>query len=132
MDFSGNRHDPDPPQSRGEAMAILMTFYIGSGLLLSAISVPLILRKIGPNPLYGFRVKQTLEDPRVWYDVNAYAAKGFFWVGLLIIAAALTFSRVPGWDVGSYALACLATFMIAIVATLVLSFRYLGQVSKTR
>ena len=38
-------------------MATLMVLFTASGLLLAALRVPLILRKIGPNPLYGFRVK---------------------------------------------------------------------------
>ena len=76
-------------------MTILMVFYVGAGALLSAISIPLILRKIGPNPVYGFRVKQTLEDPQVWYDVNAHAAKGLFCVGLIIVITALAFTKIP-------------------------------------
>jgi hypothetical protein len=32
-------------------MYFLMMIYVGTGLLLSAISIPLALRKIGPNPL---------------------------------------------------------------------------------
>ena len=63
-------------------MTTLMILYTSSGLLLAAISVPLILGKIGPNPLCGFRVKKTLEDPAVWYPVNAYAAKRLLVVGL--------------------------------------------------
>jgi hypothetical protein len=56
-------------------MATLMVLFTASGLLLAALNVPLILRKIGPNPLYGFWVKRILEDPTAWYPVNAYAAK---------------------------------------------------------
>ena len=52
-------------------MTTLMILFTSSGLLLAAIGVPLILGKIGPNPLYGFRVKKMLEDPAVWYPVNA-------------------------------------------------------------
>ena len=73
-------------------MATLMILFTSSGLLLAAISVPFILGKIGPNPLYGFRVKKTLEDPAVWYPVNAYAAKRLLVVGVGIsVSAALLF-----------------------------------------
>jgi len=51
-------------------MTLIMVMYFTSGILLAAISIPLILRKIKPNGLYGFRVKQTLEDPALWYAVN--------------------------------------------------------------
>jgi SdpI/YfhL protein family len=77
-------------------MTTLMILFTSSGLLLAAISVPLILGKIGPNPLYGFRVKKTLEDPAVWYPVNAYAAKRLLVVGLGISVSAAYFSSCQG------------------------------------
>ena len=44
-------------------MTILLIFYVGAGLLLRVLSVPLLLGKVGPNPWYGFRVRRTLENP---------------------------------------------------------------------
>jgi uncharacterized membrane protein len=111
-------------------MTILMVLYVCSGMFLSAISIPLVLRKIGPNPVYGFRVKQTLEDPRVWYDVNAYAAKGLFCAGLIIVITALAFTKIPGLGVDGYALSCTAVFAIALTVIVVLSFRYLGRITR--
>jgi hypothetical protein len=77
---------------RGPAVLSLMILFTSSGLLMAAVSVPLILHRIGPNPLYGFRVRKTLEDPAVWYPVSAYAAKRLLAVGLGIsISASLLF-----------------------------------------
>jgi SdpI/YfhL protein family len=70
-------------------METLLILFVGGGLLLAALSAPLILRKIGPNPLYGFRVKRTLEDPTVWYPVNACAAKRLLVVGLVLSVSAI-------------------------------------------
>ena len=109
-------------------MMILLVMYVGIGLLLSAISVPLILRRIGPNLIYGFRVKQTLEDPEVWYDVNAYAGKGLFVDGLITVIAAMVLALVPGISVDRYALSLMALVFLALGITLVSSFRYLGRV----
>jgi SdpI/YfhL protein family len=75
-------------------MLLLMLMYTISGCLLTALSIPLILGKIGPNPWYGFRVKKTLSDPAIWYPANAYAGKRLFVLGL---AAALGW----GWCVCS-------------------------------
>jgi uncharacterized membrane protein len=113
-------------------MMTLMVLYVGAGLLLSAISIPLIFRKIGPNPIYGFRVKRTLEDPRVWYDVNAHAAKGLFLVGLIIVVTALAFTRLPGLGVAAYALSCTAVFATALTVALVLSFLYLARITRAK
>ena len=56
-------------------MEILLILYIISGTLLIALSLPLLFEKVPPNPLYGFRVSQTLDNREVWYAVNKYAAK---------------------------------------------------------
>jgi uncharacterized membrane protein len=86
-------------------------------------------RKVSPNPVYGFRVRQTLDDPAVWYPVNAYAAKGLLCVGLLTAAASVLLYLVPGVDVAVYASAVAAVFAAALGVSLVLSFRYLYAVA---
>jgi len=41
--------------------------------IVGALSVPLILKKVRPNPLYGFRTPRTLSNPEIWYPANAFA-----------------------------------------------------------
>jgi uncharacterized membrane protein len=41
--------------------------------VVGALSVPLILKKVRPNPLYGFRTPRTLSNPEIWYPANAFA-----------------------------------------------------------
>ena len=106
-------------------MATLLILFTGSGLFLAAISVPLILRKIGPNPLYGFRVKRTLEDPAVWYPVNAYAAKRLLIVGLVISISAILLFFVPGIDLLVYALANAGIALAGLLVAVIQSFLYL-------
>ncbi len=43
-------------------------------LVTIAISIPLLLRKIPPNVLYGFRTRKTLSDRAVWYEANYLGA----------------------------------------------------------
>jgi uncharacterized membrane protein len=111
-------------------MTLLLVFFVSAGLLLSALSVPLIWHKVGPNPVYGFRVRQTLDDPAVWYPVNAYAAKGLLCVGLLISVAAALLYLVPDIGIAVYASAVAAVALPALVICLVLSFRYLRTFPK--
>jgi SdpI/YfhL protein family len=115
-----------------QIMAILVTMYVGSGAILIALSIPLILRKVGPNPFYGFRIRQTLEDRQVWFDVNAYSAKGLFVVGAIQVVTALALAGIPGVDIATYAVSCLAVFAIAITVCIVLSVRYLGRISRAK
>jgi len=106
-------------------MVTLMILFISSGLLLAALSVPLILRRIGPNPLYGFRVKRTLEDPAVWYPVNAYAAKRLLVVGLGISVSASLLFFVPGISLDVYAWSCAGIGLGAILLAVIQSFLHL-------
>jgi hypothetical protein len=106
-------------------MVILLALYSFSGLLLAGLSVPLILHKIPPNGLYGFRVPSTLENPQLWYKVNAYAGRRFVLVGLgtAIGASILYFITQP--DVEEYALSCLGVFLALFLWGIITSILYL-------
>jgi uncharacterized membrane protein len=112
-------------------MTILLGFFVAAGLLLSALSLPLIWHKVPPNPLYGFRVRQTLDDPAVWYPVNAFAAKGLLGVGLATCAAAVGLYLLPDIDLAVYATAVAGVALTCLAINVFLSFRYLVQVQAT-
>ena len=46
-------------------------------LLFILIAIPLILRRVPPNPVYGFRTRTTLADENIWYESNAYFGRNF-------------------------------------------------------
>jgi hypothetical protein len=77
-------------------MLILLLLFLFSGILLSALSAPLIMGKIPPNGLYGFRVKKTIENPDIWYPVNKYSGKWLLAAGLVVTLSAVCFFFVPG------------------------------------
>ena len=106
-------------------MTILMALYVGARVLLSGLSLPLLWRKVGPNPWYGFRVRRTLEDPEVWYSANRYAAKWMLGVGLIYTAVAAALYAAPGLDLVRYALTCAAVLLTGLTVGIVQSFRYL-------
>ena len=110
-------------------MTLLLVLYVAAGLLLVALSLPLIWGKVGPNPWYGFRVRRTLEDPAVWYPANAFAGKCLLYVGL-VIAAAVLFFLVPGIAEEVYARAVAVVALGGAVMTVALSFRYLATVDR--
>jgi SdpI/YfhL protein family len=108
-------------------MLLLMLMYTISGCLLAALSIPLILGKIGPNSWYGFRVKKTLNDPAIWYPANAYAAKRLFVVGLAGCLSAFMLYFVPNIGIDTYALACGAVTGGGLIVTVIQSFLYLQR-----
>jgi hypothetical protein len=106
-------------------MVLLLFVNICAGLLLAIISIPLILRKIGPNRWYGFRIKKTLDDPAVWYPVNAYAAKRLLVVGLASSVSAVLLFFVPDLGLTTYALACAGVSLGGLLVTIIQSLLYL-------
>jgi uncharacterized membrane protein len=69
---------------------IVSVVFVAIGVLFVAMAVPLIRRKIRPNRLYGFRTPSTLNDERIWYEVNATTGVDLLatGVGLLIVNVA--------------------------------------------
>jgi len=61
-------------------------------LLTAVVGVPLILRLIPPNEIYGLRTGKTLYHPEIWYEVNRIAG----WA--LVAAAAITVLAVMVWS----------------------------------
>jgi len=106
-------------------MRILLVMNVCTGALLCLISVPLILRWIGPNLFYGFRVRATLKNPDVWFDVNAYAGWWLLAAGLTGLVASIAFALVPGISLDQYALGSLGVVGAVLVVGVVFSIRYL-------
>jgi len=110
-------------------MVVLLAFYVGAGLLLSVLAVPLIRRKVRPNGWYGFRVRQTLADPDIWYAANACAGKCLLVVGVITVLTAAGLYRVPGITLDAYALACGGIILAALAVCVACSFRDLAKLT---
>jgi hypothetical protein len=108
-------------------MFTLFAVYLAGGAVLAALSIPLILQMVGPNPIYGFRVSKTLNDPSVWYAANRYTGKRLLAVGIGFLVTATLLYFIPGMDVDTYALACLGVFVVLFGWALVQSWRYMAS-----
>jgi hypothetical protein len=49
---------------------------LGCAVLMILIAVPLALRKIPPNVVYGYRTRATLANDEIWYAANAHFGRG--------------------------------------------------------
>lgn len=60
-------------------------------VIFSLVSIPLILRKVPRNPVYGYRTRTTLSNDEIWYEANAYFGLRFLIAGIMsaCIAVAL-------------------------------------------
>ena len=110
-------------------MTFILLVHVSAGLLMAALAVPLMRRKVGPNSLYGFRVRRTLDDPRVWYDANAFAGRCFFRSGIGTALACLALYWTPAIDPIGYAVACPTVLLVGLALGLTLSFRHLDRLT---
>lgn len=56
---------------------------LGLAAVLIVVAVPLALRKVPRNVVYGFRTRATMADDEIWYAANAHFGRG------LIVATVL-------------------------------------------
>jgi hypothetical protein len=108
-------------------MDMLLILYLAIGLVSVGISLPLIARKIPPNLWYGFRIRQTLEDPEIWYAVNQYFGKRLLVTALTFSAAAVILYFVPGISIDAYALTCLLVFAVVFTFAMLQSLQYMKK-----
>ena len=104
----------DPPHK------LLITVIILAAVI-GALSVPLILRKVGRNVVYGVRTRKTLSDDAIWYEANAYGGWALLLASVAMAAAAcvLFFADVPPDRMVTFTPAVIIIpVLIALVATL--------------
>ena len=55
------------------------------GPALIVLSVPLVMRWVPRNPIYGFRVPATCRKKSVWYDANALCGRHLIALGVALV-----------------------------------------------
>jgi nucleoside recognition membrane protein YjiH len=62
------------------------------GILIIALCIPLLKKKIRMNRWYGMRFRKSFESNENWYKINSYGAKRMIlWSLIIIIIGILTF-----------------------------------------
>lgn len=104
-----------------------MLSFVSTGLLLIALAIPMLLRRVKPNQWYGFRTRKTLGDERIWYASNAYAGKRLLIFGIVHTTASLVLYFVPSMQTNfvAYISAVGVIFFIGLIVVIAQSLRYL-------
>ena len=105
-------------------MSANSSFLIACGAI-AAVSIPLILKIVPPNGLYGFRTPRTLSDRDLWFRANHFAGWALL-IAAATSAALLGFAPRGGWDIPAYEVIAFALPMVLAVAA---SFAYLRKTS---
>ncbi len=65
-------------------------------LIIMGVCIPLIMGKIPPNGLYGFRTAKSVSDPKIWYAINRYLGWALLLAESISLICYLALSYVPG------------------------------------
>jgi uncharacterized membrane protein len=98
--------------------------------LCAALSIPLILRKVPRNVVYGFRTPATLGDDFLWYEANAHFGRRLLIASCVSAVGVLTlyFVRVsPAFFLKASLVVLLVPLLIAVLATA----RYLRSLKRS-
>lgn len=105
-------------------MTAAVIFLVMTGLLFILLSIPLMRGRVKPNAWYGFRITETMDNPDIWYKVNAYAGKWLLITGIVTILASLILALVPGITEDGYGILVSVIMLAFLLLTVVLGVRY--------
>lgn len=60
---------------------------IGSAMLFTGLSIPLVRRNVKMNKLYGVRFKKSYTSNEAWYDINEYGGRQLILWSIPILVA---------------------------------------------
>jgi uncharacterized membrane protein len=102
---------------------------LAANAVLVLISIPLILRKVPRNVVYGFRTRATLGDDFVWYEANAYFGRRLVAFSAVFAAAVLLVYATQGVSQGFFLAWTICALVVpALVATL-LTLRFVRSLT---
>jgi hypothetical protein len=93
----------------------------GCDALLAILAIPLILRIVPRNIVYGFRTRATLSDDVLWYEANAHFGRGLLICSVLSALAIFILYRTQYLSPASFLrvsiVVLVAPTLIAALAT---------------
>ena len=96
---------------------------IASDVMFAIISLPLILKLVPPNGMYGFRTAATSSSKAVWYSANSF--HGWALLAAAVVGASVlvvlpdTSKRWQLW----------AAFVVPVLSAIAMSMVYVGRLS---
>jgi uncharacterized membrane protein len=70
--------------------------FIGLCVVFIVLSIPLILEKVPPNGLYGFRTRKTMSDTAIWYKANKFLGYSILLSSVLSLMVLALSDVLPG------------------------------------
>jgi hypothetical protein len=102
---------------------------LGCDVVLAAIALPLAMRKVRRNWIYGFRTPATLSDDRIWFEANAHFGRGLLIAAVVGSAAILVLSQAD-LSPRAFLNASIAALVLPGSVATVATFRFIGVLKR--
>ncbi len=96
-------------------LALVAISNAGVGLLIMALGVPLIMRKVPMNHFYGVRFSLSFKSDKNWYDINHTGGKIMIGWSLLFILYGLYGLVLPQKSLIVYALGSAVVSLLIVI-----------------
>lgn len=96
----------------------------------AVIAVPLVLRKVPRNVIYGFRIKATLKNDSVWYEANAYFGKLLMISSLISALLIIMLYFVNFLLMQNFMYASIALLVVPSLAATLLTLRHIKTIQQ--
>ena len=98
-------------------------------IIFAIIAIPLILRKVPRNIVYGFRTRLTLENDFVWYEANAYFGRVFL-ISSFVSALLIIFLYLSNFvSVQNFLKASIAILVVPPMIAVLMTLRYIKSIT---
>jgi uncharacterized membrane protein len=98
-------------------------------LVLGVIAIPLILRKVPRNVVYGFRTRATLSDDFIWYEANAHFGRGLLIASVVTAFAALILYRVQSLPPTAFLQASIVALVLPTLVATIATARFIRSLT---
>jgi uncharacterized membrane protein len=84
-------------------------------LFISLLAIPLILRRVPPNALYGVRTKASFASVADWYRINAIGGRYLILSGIVIMAVGIAGWFLPVSFRDPYSISAAVVTLLAVI-----------------
>lgn len=103
---------------------------LATDVFLVLVSIPLILRKVPRNVVYGYRTRATLGNDVVWYEANAHFGRGLVIASLVSALAVFFLVRSGGLGPSNFLAASVAALALPPLVAALATARYVRRLTR--
>lgn len=97
------------------SIQIVASVMAGSGVLIFLLAIPLILRRVPPNAVYGVRTKASFSSHSDWYRINNIGGRYLAVSGAIIFVVGIAGFFLPASRFDAYSIGAAAVALLAVI-----------------